>query len=229
MENKPVVQNFLGKPVRFYKTTFGVEMTPRNTGSSMREAYSKQTEMRGRNAPSSRNIFTVETYAIPFPDFCQAIGYDERSVTKLIRSSRDVFEGLHRVEKIPDSLGRIQSTIMLSQEMADGLVFKISTSRIKDEATRNQVIDFQRFIMLTIGLIRRGKLKMTHDLATSFSCPPDYQNLLTLPSGRDLKRAVGVVADREGISAETVYRKLRRLRGSNVINSRGIPRKQRAA
>jgi len=227
MDTKPVVQNFLGKPVRFYKTSFELEMGPCNVTPSPLNTPQPRTEMRGRYAPSSSRIFHIETYAIPFPDFCQAVGYDERAVTKLIRSSRDVFEGLHRVEKIPDSLGRMQSTIMLSQEMADGLVFKISTSRIKDLKTRNQVIAFQRFIMLTIGLIRRGKLKATHNLETSFSCPPDYQNLLSLPSGSDLARAVGMVADKEGTSPVTVYRKLRRLRGSNVINARGVPRKQR--
>ena len=138
MDTKPVVQNFLGKPVRFYKTSFELEMGPCNVTPSPLNTPQPRTEMRGRYAPSSSRIFHIETY-------------DERAVTKLIRSSRDVFEGLHRVEKIPDSLGRMQSTIMLSQEMADGLVFKISTSRIKDLKTRNQVIAFQRFIMLTIG------------------------------------------------------------------------------
>lgn len=210
MENKPVVQNFLCKPVRFYKATFEVEMTPCNGGSSYHN-------------------FNLETWAIPLPDFCKAIGYRSTKVTELIKSSSDVFQGLYRMEQIPDALGRMQNTIVMAQEMVDGLVFKLHTSRIDDEQTRNQVIDFQRFIMLTIGLIRRGKLKMTHDLAASFACPPDYQNLLMLPSGRDLKRAVGMVADKEGVSSETVYRKLRRLRGSNVINARGVPRKQRAA
>lgn len=210
MENKPVVQNFLGKPVRFYKTVFELEMGSCNV------------------TPSSRK-FKLETIAVPLPDYCSAIGILEHGLRQMIQLSEEVFKGLYRTEIIPDALGRNQPTIIMAQEMVDGLTFKIHTSRIKDPETRNQVIDFQRFIMLTIGLIRRGKLLSTHDLATSFSCPPDYQNLLTLPSGRDLKRAVGMVADKEGLSAETVYRKLRRIRGSNVINARGVPRKQRAA
>lgn len=222
MENRPIVQNFLGKPIRFYKTKFRLEIRGHNATQS-------EAEMRCCNVTSSTHSFTLETLAIPFPDFCSALGYAEEAVRRIIDNSRDVFDGFYRHEIITDALGRNQKTIILSQEMVDGLVFKLSTSRIKDPLIRSRVIEFQRWVVITIGLIRRGKLKMTHDLATSFSCPPDYQNLLMLPSGRDLKRAVGMVADKEGVSAETVYRKLRRLRGSNVINARGVPRKQRAS
>jgi len=224
MDTKPVVQNFLGKAVRFYKASFEVEMTPRKTGSCN---VTPPIESSRRNAYSTNRNFTFETWAIPFPDFCAAVGYDKKSVLDLINGSADVFADFYRIEQIPDIRGRRQKTILMAQEMADALAFKLSVSRIKDTETRARVIEFQRWVIFTFALIRRGKLKTTRDISVSFSCPPDYQNLLSLASGQDLARAVAAVADKEGTAPVTVYRKLRRLRGTNVINARGVPRKQR--
>lgn len=186
--------------------------------------------MSTRNAYSSLTTFTVETIAIPLPDFCDAVGYNKSWILNLIKSSADAFDGLYRTEAIPDALGRMQKTILLSQEMVDGLVFKLHTSRIKDPNTRAQVVDFQRWIMLTVGLIRRGKFKVTRDLAGAFKqAPPEYRDLLSLPSGRDLARMVHIQASAEGVRPETVYRKLRLIRGGNVVKESGEPRKKRVA
>lgn len=222
MDTRPIIQSFFGTPVRFYKTTFEVEMRSRNMTS--------RAKIGSRYVTQSLDKFTVETIAIPLPDFCSALGLKEHGLRQMIRLSEETFKDLYRTEQIPDALGRMRKTIILSQEMVDGLVFKLHTSRIKDPNTRVQVVDFQRWIMLTVGLIRRGKFKVTRDLAGAFKqAPPEYRDLLSLPSGRDLARMVHIQASAEGIRPETVYRKLRLIRGGNVVKESGEPRKKRVA
>jgi len=51
---KPIIQNFFGKPVRFFKADFRIEEHSRYT-----------------NAPPMN--FMLETWAIPLPDYSQAI------------------------------------------------------------------------------------------------------------------------------------------------------------
>ena len=206
---KPVMQHFLGKPVRVFRATF-------------------QVGMGSRNMTSSSRVFTLQTYAIPLPDLCNSIGILEHGLRQMIKQSEEVFAGLYRTEPLLDALGRMQQTILLSQEMVDGLVFKLSTSRIKDPETRARVVEFQRFVMLTIGLIRKGKLKAVHDPAQALaSTPPAYQDLLLLTSGRDLRQGVDALAAEEGKSTSTVYRKLLQYRGNTVITKTGQPRKRR--
>ncbi|MBC6928105.1 MAG: hypothetical protein DWB56_03900 [Candidatus Jettenia sp.] len=109
----------------------------------------------------SRKV-VMETQAIPLPDYCTAIGVAENNIRRMINLSKDTFKSFYRVEPIPDALGRIQETIIMAQEMVDGLTFKLHTSRIKDPQTRERVIEFQKWVMIMLGMIRRGQLRPVH-------------------------------------------------------------------
>lgn len=220
MEAKPIVQDFLGHPVRVFRTEFQVEMTPRNTGSS--------SEIGSHNETQSPFIFTFPTLAIPFPDFCRGIGQREQNIRRMIQLSEEVFAGLWRVEQIPDALGRMRPTILMAQEMVDGLIMKLHTSRIQDEATRQRVIEFQRFVMFTLSLIRRRKILPIRDTALAMGdIPEPYRNMLTMKSSTELATMVKAQAAAEGKCKQTIYSKLNRYRGGNVITATGRPRKRR--
>jgi hypothetical protein len=77
MDTLPVVQNFFGKPVRFFKADFWVEEHCRND-----------------NAPPMN--FMLETWAIPLPDYAKAIGYGVEHIWRIIQRSDETFAGFYR-------------------------------------------------------------------------------------------------------------------------------------
>ena len=97
----------------------------------------------------------------------------------MINLSNETFKFFYRVEPIPDALGRIQETIIMAQEMVDGLTFKLHTSRINDPGTRARVIEFQKWAMLMLGMIRRGQLRPIH-VSKDASIPHQAYDFLAL-------------------------------------------------
>lgn len=205
---KPVIQNFFGKPVRFFKADFEVEMGCRYDTPSMQ-------------------IFQLESVAVPLPDYANAIGYGEEHIRKIIQRSQDVFEGFYRTERITDALGRLQPTVLMAVEMCDMLTAKLHTSRIKDPETRAAVIRFQRWVIMMFGLIRRGKLRPAR-WPKGRDIPSDYLALCSIPTGRDLAAAVADLARQENRSETTIYRRLQKMTGENVTTRKGVPRKTRS-
>jgi len=209
MDDRPVIQNFLGKPVRFFKDSFQVELPLREGNLSVR-------------------VFALKTYATPLPDFCSAIGCKESRVISLIESSREVFQGLYRTERLPDIHGRIQPCILMAQELVEILISKILAAAGKDPLTRARMFKFQRWFMLTVGLIRNGKFQFIRNSFNQFKeATQEYRDILFLRSGHEIALRVKAIAEKEGVYPSTVYARLRQMRGGNVINGKGVPRKTR--
>lgn len=209
MNTFPVIQSFFGKPVRFFKTEFVVEL-------------------RGHHDPPALSNFHIETWAVPFPDFCRAIGYDERAVKRLIERSDEVFKPFYRTEIIFDMQAvQRRATILMSYEMCQLLVAKLETARIKDEATRCLVIDFQRWAIIAFHLLRTGKLRgVRWNLGKDV--PAEVLAILSIPSGREHKQAAREYADKESISLTHAYWRLKSIRGSNIITAKGKPKSTRS-
>jgi hypothetical protein len=220
---KPVIQTFFGKPVRFFKADFWVEENHHYDGAPLQNT----TEERGRNDPSPIVNFLLETWAVPFPDFCRAIGYEERAIRLMISRNADAFHGFYRHETIYDAQAHRQRTIIMAVEMCDMITARLQASRIKDPETRAAVIRFQRWVIMMFGLIRRGKLRPAR-WPKDYNAPSAYLTLCSMPSGRDLTAAVAALAQKENRSETTIYRRLQKMTGENVTTRKGIPRKTRS-
>jgi hypothetical protein len=205
MNQLPIIQTFFGKPVRFFEADFEIEMG-------------------GRNGPPSSNKIILKTWATPFPDYCRAVGYQEREITKIINRNPDLFDGFFRLEVLPDSLGRLQKTILMAQAMCDMITARLQASRIKDPATREMVIDFQRWVIFAFEAIRTGKLRPVR-WHKGMDVRPEYMRILSLPCGAATMDAVKALAAVEKKSIQRIYRRLKDVRGTNAITARGIPRK----
>jgi hypothetical protein len=96
----PIIQNFFGRPVRFFKAEFWVEI---------------EKGLGGYRTPP----ILISSWGIPFPDFCDAIGQDKKEVRRKIKLDKEVYEGLYITVPIPDALGRLRPTILMAQEMCD--------------------------------------------------------------------------------------------------------------
>lgn len=204
MNSLPIIQTFFDTPVRFFKAEFAIEMRSRH------------------GVP-----ILIETYAVPFPDFCRAVSYREDKIRALINRSNEVFKPFYKIELIPDALGRLQKTIVMAQEMCDMLMIKIEPSRIKDVEKRTMIIDFQKWVMYAFHLIRTGRLRPARwNPGENFSS--DYLGLLSLPPGRETKKAVLELVEKESKSYQTIYRRLQKVRGSNAITGKGLPKKTRS-
>lgn len=220
---KPVIQTFFGKPVRFFKADFWVEEHCRNDNTSIENTR----EERCRYDTSPQINFTLETWAITLPDYAQAIGYGEEHIRRIIQRSADSFHGFYRHETIYDAQAHRQRTIIMAVEMCDMITARLQASRIKDPETRAAVIRFQRWVIMMFGLIRRGKLRPAR-WPKDYRAPSTYLTLCSLPSGRDLKEAVAALAKQEKRSETTIYRRLQTMTGENVTTRKGVPRKTRS-
>ncbi|HPL64825.1 MAG TPA: hypothetical protein PK587_13765 [Syntrophales bacterium] len=207
MDTLPVIQTFFGKPVRFFKTEFEVEEHSHNG-----------------NAPHMN--FVLETWAMPLPDYSRAIGYPIPKIFVLIQRSKEVFDGFYRYESIYDAQGHRQRTIIMAIEMCDMLTAKLHTSRIKDPATRAAVIKFQRWTIHMFCLIRRGKLRPVRFQGAEI--PADYLTILSLPPGRETRKAVVALAQKENLSEQQIYRRCQKLTSENMRTRKGEPRRARS-
>lgn len=221
MEQVPVIQTFFNRPVRFFKTEFEMEIGGHDAPQSSR----KNTELRGHDDPPALRSFHMETWVIPFPDFCRAINYDERALKRVIERSDEVFKPFYRKERILD-MGGVQhrETILMTYEMCQLLVAKLETSRIKDPETKAMVINFQRWVMFIFHLIRTHKLRPTYWKPTK-AVLDEYERVLLLPMGVDAGKEVKALAEKHGKSLQQEYRRLQKVRGSNAITSKGKPKK----
>lgn len=179
----PIVTHFLDKPVRFFPMVFEIEMRGHN---APQPSFKNSKEIGYHNDTQSwSKKVVIETQAIPLPDYCTAIGVAENNIRRMINISNETFKSFYRIEPIPDALGRIRETIIMAQEMVDGLTFKLHTSRIKDPQTRERVIEFQKWAMIMLGMIRRGQLRPIH-IPKDASIPHQAWDFLAL-EGRKIR------------------------------------------
>lgn len=204
METLPVIQNFFGKPVRFFKAdivgTWGGYDTP----------------------------LRLETWMIPFPDFCSALGQEEKEVRRKIRLDDEVYKGLYSTELILDRTNsQRRHTLLMAYEMCQLIVAKLETSRIKDPVKQAMVIAFQQRLMIAFHLLRTGKIRPVRwDIGKDI--PAEYLDILSLPMGREHRKTVQELAEREGKSLQHTYRRLQSLRGGNAITKKGTPKRRRS-
>jgi len=240
MNKMPIIQNFFGTPVRFFKTEFDMEMTPHYEGSSpklvlemgsrkMTPSTSKKDVAMGcrYNTPSGAKI-SIQTWAIPLPDFCKALNQNPFNITRMIKGNSDVFEGLYRTEKIADALGRMQPTFLMALEMCQMLVAKLHTSRLKDPQIKALVVGFQRYLTFTFYLINTRQLRPARWPKNGEAIDPRYLHSLSIPSGCEHKVLIQAIAKEEDFSENTSYRRAHKVRGSNIITAKGKPRRTRS-
>lgn len=202
MNTLPIIQTFFDKPVRFFKAEIAVSWG-------------------GYDNPPS----IMQTWGIPFPDFCEAIGHDEKNLKRKIKLDDAVYKELYWTETIWDRTNsQRRRTALMAYEMCQMIIAKLETSRIKDPAIREMITRFQRWVIFAFHLIRTGKLRgvrwnMGKDI------PSEFLRILSLPSGSETHKAVLEQAQKEGKCEQRVYKKLQQVRGSNSITSKGIPKK----
>jgi hypothetical protein len=208
MDSRQVIQCFRGKPVRFFRATFETEINPQS------ESVSRQK-------------LKIQTYAVPLIDLCNATGCDKALVMRHFEALKETYHGLFTNETLPDTTGKSQPSILMAYEMVIGVASSLITSRIND-LSRARVIDFQRWVLQIISLIRRRKLQFfTNPYNVFKNAPAVYIEMLQMVSGAHLSRKVTIQAETEGITREQIYRRLHQMRGGNVITTKGVPRKMR--
>ncbi len=171
----PIVTHFLNTPVRFFPMQVEREMGSCNVTPSP----DKNQAMGSYYTTPSHTKITIETQAIPLPDYARAIDYKEHGIRQMIAKNDDLFRQFYKTEIIPDSIGRLQPTILMAVEMCDMLTAKLHTSRIKDPVVRSKVIEFQLWTMLIFGMIRLGQLRPVH-VPKDASIPHQVYDFLAL-------------------------------------------------
>jgi hypothetical protein len=197
----PIIQDFLGTPMRFFETSFHIDLTP---------------PIGGHYDPQSYPPYEMKTWAIPRSDFCRAIGIDETDIRRMINLSHEVFKPLYVKKSIPDALGRYRPTVLMAREMCMLILARLHTSRIKDQDIRQTIISFQRWVMIMFNEIGKGRFRPAR-----FLKPDEARTAYlagALGSGRaETYRAVSDLAAEEKRSPKTIYRRLQLVRGSNAI------------
>lgn len=204
-----IIQTFLNRPVRFFKANFEVDLHP-------------------HDGDTASPKFPLETWAIPMPDYAEAVGYPTKRVWRMIQLNLPSFQDFFKYELIFDRANaQRRNTILMAVEMCETLTMRLQASRIKDPEIRARVIRFQRWVPIVFHMIRTRRLRPIQwnkgiDLDSS------YLPLLSVPSGKSHKERVVELANAEGKSPMTIYRRLKAVRGTNIITRRGVPRKTRA-
>lgn len=107
---KPVMQHFLGKPVRFYPV---VETMTYSVGGV------------------ARKPLTIRTWAIPLPDLAAVSAVDANILITTLKSRSSLLIGQEFMASIPDALGRQQNTRMLTLLAAKSVLIARHCTRMK--------------------------------------------------------------------------------------------------
>lgn len=207
MDNRRIIQSFLDKPVRFYKVTLPL----------------------GNTLPSTCRPFHADTYAIPLEDFCNAVCCGQDEILKLIKLPEHPSSELYLLDQLSGKGGKQVQSVILSKELLYGLTFSLWEMESEPDI-KARIVSFQRWIMMVVGQIRTGKLHFSRNRFAEFNdAPQEYLDLLQMRSCRELSQQVKWLAEKEGVRYESIYRRLRAMRGSNVITENGLPRKTRRA
>ena len=248
----PIIQNFFGRPVRFFRAEFWVELDHHHDSPGMRGHNDPPSGVPGKelnchngspgqkledhddppgqglhchNDNTGLNKILIKTWAIPLPDYANAVGYEETLIRRIIRLNPDSFRDFYRTEFIPDRVtGQRRKTILMAIEMCDALTMRLQASRIKDPETRQRVINFQRWIIIAFHLLRTGRVRPVR-WCLDREIPPEYIEALGMPSGRERRKLIQEIAKREGKSEQQIYRRLQNLSGSNTITRSGKPKR----
>lgn len=94
---------------------------------------------------------------VPVNDIADALEYDRSALRQLLERNEEVL-GRFKGKVIITSPGGPQETICLNRDGVLGLLMKIEFKRIKDEAKRQTVIDFQVWAIETLGRILDGEM-----------------------------------------------------------------------
>ena len=231
-----IIQSFLDRPVRFFKTNFEVDLRHHNdaTGQKLEDHNDPPgqpengTEMGGHDAPPiSGRKFSFETWAIPLEDYAAAVGYQGTLIRRMIRLNIDSFRDFFQIEAVLDrTAAQRRKTILMAVEMCETLTMRLQASRIRDAEIRARVIRFQRWVPIVFHMIRTRKLRPVR-WNKGIDLDSKYLPLLSIPSGRAHSERIGELAQAEGKSRQTIYRHLKAVRGTNIITGRGVPRKTR--
>jgi hypothetical protein len=196
-----IIQNFFRIPVRFFRLNFEVEMHTRKA---------------------------LQTWAIPLADLASSVNYPQRLIRKIILRNLKFFIHSYKIDFARDSYGRYESMILIPGEMMSALTVGIQGSSTKNPKIRERARHFQRWALIVLHMIRTRKLIPVRWIRST-DVDSKYIALLSIPSGRDHKKRVAELAREEGKSLMTIYRRLKWIRGSNIITARGTPRKTRKA
>lgn len=98
---------------------------------------------------------------VPVIDIAGAIGYDNDSMTRVIRRNVEVFEGFTQTVEMTVN-GKSFTTRCVNESGLYLLFGKIDISRIKSEDARDAIIAFQRWIAITLKELRESRaVKLT--------------------------------------------------------------------
>ena len=201
-----IIQNFLGTPVRFFKVDFEINL---------------EVEIL-----SGRKF--LQAWVIPLADIALAVNYPPSLIRRMIQLNLKFFVDFYKVDFVTDNHGRHQSIIFIPIEMLSAFIMEMQASRTKNPKTRERARHFQRWAMIVLHMIRTRKL-MPVRWIRSVDINSKYIPLLFVPSGREHQKRVVQLAKEENKSIQTIYRHLVFLRGSNIITSKGIPKRSRSA
>jgi hypothetical protein len=199
-----IIQHFLGVPVRFFRLDFEINFVIK--------------------AMVTRK--SLQTWAIPLADIALAVNYPENLIRGMIQSNLKFFLEFWKVDFLTDNHGRHQNIILIAIEMLSALTVKIQAPGTNNRGIRKRARQFQRWMAIVLNMIRIGKLKPMR-IPRSIDFRSKYVPLLSIPSGREHKNRVCELARGEGRSNATIYRHLKFIRGSNIITSKGVPRRRR--
>ena len=93
---------------------------------------------------------------MPLPDIAEALKYDKKTLRNIVDRNMDVFETCRVVTTLQDKDGRGHKSTCLTRDGVVGLLMKLATSRIKDPAKKQMVVNFQRWAIRTIGEVLEG-------------------------------------------------------------------------
>lgn len=177
------------------------------------------------NLPPHYAKYTHERIGLPLSDFSEAIGYDLAALWKMLQRNPRSFEGYWTMLPIPDSLGRMQNTIILFEEAVVGLTMKLQETRLKNPLIEDAVIRFKRWVMELIPAIRRGEIRPVRILAKIGDAITEYHEAIQR-QGYARSEKMKELQEKYGVSHATVYRRCKALTGGkNLPTKSGEPKK----
>ncbi len=172
-----------------------------------------------REAPIRTVIIAGEPWYV-MPDIARALGYRPDVALRLVHRSPCLMAGFSRHtvmvghetnKKGVSRLVRRHVTI-LSGPGVNALLMKMEESRIKDAARVDVLVAMQRWLAITGDRVRRGLPLIEH-------CPDEIQQILSIPHGSRTD-AVIELAEQEGVSVNTIWRRVRKARSLKSLSHR---------
>lgn len=119
-----------------------------------------------------RIIQTEKDRLVPLNDIAEGLGYNRDSLKKIIRRNQDQFKSYSVTAILAATDGKQYETLCMTRDGITGIIMRLRTDKVRDSTRKKRVLDFQHWVMDTIGKVMDGKIIKTRneDLMSILNC-----------------------------------------------------------